>query len=199
MKDFKLSQAAWVALNGLIDNVSDIEKAYVFSNKEMKFMEDSFNDVAEKVKSIIDDHNTEKLDFEGMVNMVSGMYRKAANRSTDIKTEPLHWVNRRASAMAATVVELAIESIQEIKNNYHLDEVPKTKKMTKDGHTSILHYTWYRNYFACHGVKSNQEQAWLDGGDLPDGFTFEEGVIGSSKIRTKDGREYRYLHISKMY
>ena len=191
MKKIILSQTAWNTLETLQANVTEIEQAYTLNESEMTFIKDSFTDVCNKVIAITEEHKTEKLDFEGMVNMVSGMFEHASSRSTDKKTEALHWSGRRAKAMAATAVELAIESINDIKSAYHYEEVPKKKMMVKDGASYLMHYTWHRNYFECKGVYLNQEQRFLDDGLLPDGFSFVEGDIGSSKISTKDGSRYK--------
>ncbi len=152
----------------------------ILNEGELQAIVDRMNEVHENVIDIITDHTTEKLDFEGMGNMISSLFFKAARRN---KLEDDIWVYRRAKAMAMTALELAIVSADDISSEYK-NEIIKKKRFVKgdNGRKKLVIYDWHRNFFTCHGEYESEALAYLDTGDFPRGLARESGELGSGVV-----------------
>ena len=154
----------------------------IFRENEVNMIKNSIEDARSHISDIVNSHTTEKLDFEGMVNMLSILFIKRCGR----KDEPLYWVSVRAKAMAATVVDIIVNSDPNISSYYHNEIIKKTKFITnKEGRKSFISFDWHRNYFSCQGEYISEIDKYYEEGTLPLGLSLTPNVLGSGKILDK--------------
>jgi len=177
MANFILNQASLTAMHRANEN----DGYPILNDKELECIGAKMATVHETVIDIITDHTTEKLDFEGMGNMISSLFTRDAKRNN---VEANIYVYRRAKAMAMTALELAIASADDISKEYK-NEIVQKKRFVKgdNGRKKLVTYDWHRNFFECHGEYESEALRYLETGEFPRGLNREPGELGSGVVK----------------
>lgn len=174
MKSFILNQTK---LNAVLDLA---KQPYSPVNEaEVNIIVDKIQEVHESMSDIIAEHTTEKLDFEGMGNMISSLFNRDACRHAG---EDNVWVARRAKAMGLTAVELVVASNADIQEEYKNEVIVKNGVKRVDGKLKYFSYDWHRNFFMCHGQYVSDMEEYVETDDMPRGLSRESDQLGKATV-----------------